>query len=108
MNLKALTGTAKQKSWGEVIRMRFLVNMTASTTVSEKDVRDIQSLLGSVLFKKASFGIERRNDLDGLQMRLVKAVQLKEKASTMHAAGESKTEEYRLIANQYYEVIDNI
>ncbi|WP_298624543.1 hypothetical protein [uncultured Legionella sp.] len=106
VGLKTLTGTSKQKAWGEVIRMQFLAHMERSITVAEEDVHAVYHLLTSVLFKPAAVWIKHRDDLEGLQMNLVKAVQLKSKANAMHAKGESKTEEYRLIADQYHEIIE--
>lgn len=106
VGLKALIGSPKQKLWGEVIRKQFLDSLAVSTTVAEEDVLSVYNILGSVRFKKATFWIEQRNDLKNLQLKLVKAVQLKCKANLMHANGCSESAEYHSIASEYHEIMD--
>lgn len=100
IGLKALKGTAKQKSWGESIRKQFIEIISDSSENSD-DINDIYHVLTSQSFEKADFWIERRDNLQKFKTSLVKAVQLRRKANSMNP----DTEEYKLISNEYHSVI---
>lgn len=106
VGLKALSGTAKQKSWGETIRKQLIDNINTSSTVAKEDGIAVYELLTSSIFKSAVFWIDQRSNLVELQLNLVKAVQLKSKANSMYANGESNSTEYHIVANQYQAIID--
>lgn len=106
IGLKALVGSAKQKSWGETIRKQLIDNIKISSIVSQENGNAVYELLTSSLFQSAAFWIDQRNNLVELQFDLVKAAQLKSKANAMHANGESNTPEYYMIANQFESIID--
>ena len=108
VGLKALTGSAKQKSWGEIIRKQFIDNIAKSSIITHEESIAVYVMLTSSIFKSAAYWIEQRNNLMGLELDLVKAVQLKSKANAMHAMGESNSAEYRIIADQYHAIIEKL
>lgn len=105
IGLKALIGSAKQKSWGESIRKKLIENLSKSLTVSKVDCTSIYAILTSPIFKFAKFWINWRNNLIELQEDLIKAVQLKDKANFMHANEDSNSAEYQVVADQYHAII---
>ena len=99
--LKALKGSAKQKSWGETIRKELIEKLNAS----QKDA--VIELLASPLFADAGWWIDRRNGLAKLAADLEKALLLRDQCNAMHAAGESGSAEYNALAAQFQAIIDS-
>ena len=103
IGLKALKGTAKQKSWAETIRKELIEKISK---IDSKETHKVFAILSAGVFMTADFWINRRNIIDQVQSDLYKAVELKDKANAMHAAGESGSAEYNEIASQYHAVIE--
>lgn len=99
--LKALKGSAKQKSWGETIRKELIEKLNAS----HKDA--VIELLASQLFQDAGWWIDRRNSLAKLASDLEKAMSLRNQCNAMHAAGESGNAEYNELADKFSAIIDS-
>jgi hypothetical protein len=97
--LKALKGSAKQKSLGETIRKELIekLNNTHKDAVIE--------LLASALFADAGWWIDRRNGLAKLAADLEKALVLRNQCNAMHANGESGSAEYNALAAQFEAII---
>ena len=99
VGLKALTGSAKQKNWGEVIRKTFIESLN--------DDRAIHFLTAAT-FAKAAFWIDNRDSLQQLQDNIKSAINLKEKANALNAQGLAHTEEYHIVAANFHDVIARI
>lgn len=99
--LKALKGSAKQKSWGETIRKQCIEKLNAAHKSA------VIELLASELFQNASWWIDRRGEIQQIAWDLEKAMILRDKCNAMHAAGESRNAEYNELAKKFQAVIDS-
>ena len=99
--LKALKGSAKQKSWGETLRKECIEKLNAQHKSA------VIELLTSELFQNASWWIDRRNAIQQVACDLEKAMILRDKCNAMHAAGESGNAEYNVLASKFEAVINS-
>lgn len=99
VGLKALSGSAKQKSWGEAVRKTFIESLNDDRTIS---------FLNAATFAKAQFWIDNRNSLQQLQDNIISAIELKEKANALYAQGMVHTEEYQIVAANFHAAIARI
>ena len=81
---KALTGTPKQKAWGESIRATFIEDA--------QDIESVKALIISASLQKAKFWIDSRNN-ENLESELIEVSNLTAKANAGDMTGMERREE---------------